>query len=309
MSAPRRPAPLAKVARLALAALALLSGLAALLAIAVSVFLSSDWGRAHVARYVEDSISGEIEGKLRIAGIDRIDLPFVEAHGVQLVAPDGVPAIDVEQVTIELDFAALREGRFAWKRADIHGGVVRVTEDRQRRVNMEELFRARHPTPRLSRSKNPEYSPLDLRTMVTSDMTLLFYGGEMPKLRLEHLHGIMRVQQLPNDQVTLRFDDYRGTMRGLPTGKLDFRDVKGHVTTDQNRLLRFEGRGRSEKEPVEFTLDIQRRPKKHVKIDARFPRLSRESIATLAFSAYTVFDKEIELNVQPGELSARAARD
>ena len=301
----KRPVP---VLRLALAALALVAGLAAALALALSVFLFSDWGHEHVARRIERAINAEMMGTLRIGGIDRIELPYVEAHDVQLVPPDDAPAIDVKQVRLELDFAALREGRFAWKHADIHGGVVRVTEDAKGRVNMEELFRARHPSPRLSRSKNPDYSPLDLRTMVTSDMTLLIHGGDMPKLRLERLHGIMRVQQLPNDQVTLRFDEYRGVMRGLPTGKLDFREVKGHVTTDQNRLLRFEGRGRSDGEPVEFTLDIQRRPKKHVKIDARFPRLSRESISTLGFSAYTKFQKDLEVNVQPGELEARAAR-
>jgi hypothetical protein len=81
--------------------------------------------------------------------------------------------------------------------------------------------------------------------------------------------------------------------------------VKGHVETDQNRLLRFEGRGLSEGEPVSFALDILKNPK-NVKIDARFPRLSREAVATLAFSQYTRFTKHLELDVQPGEL--RAAR-
>ena len=35
-------------------------------------------------------------------------------------------------------------------------------------------------------------------------------GGSLPDLRMESLHGIMRIQALPDDSVTLRFDEYRG---------------------------------------------------------------------------------------------------
>ena len=291
--------------------LSVLACVALLLVAGVAVLLFTSWGRAHVARTIERQLNSEIMGTLRIAGIDRIDLPVVEAHGVQILAPDGVPAIDVHQVRLELDFEALREGRFAWHRAEIDGGTVRVSEDEQHRVNMEETFRARRPSPEASSSEkkessseNSEKSPLDLRKMVTSNMTLLIYGGSLPKLHMQNLYGIMRVQELPNGRVSLRFDDYRGHfVKGLPTGRLDFEQVKGHVETDQKRLLRFEGRGLSEGEPVAFELDIQRKPTR-VKIDARFPRLSRESLATLAFSAYTRFTKNLELNVQPGELRA-----
>jgi hypothetical protein len=278
------------------------------------VLLFTDWGRAKVAREAEQLVNAGIHGQLRIASIDRIDLPFVEARGVQLVAPSGVPAIDVKHVIIELDFAALWDGRFAWHRADIHGGIVRVTEDKQGRVNMEETFRARATDSKKEKAQEekPQPSdaegPLDLRTMVTSDMTLVIGGGSLPKLRMENLYGIMRVRVLANEQVTLRFDEYRGNfVEGLPTGRLDFRDVKGHVTTDQRRLLYFQGRGKSEGEPVAFDLDIHTEPTQ-VKIDAEFPRLSAESLATLAFAGYTRFDKDLELNVKPGRIGGDAGR-
>jgi hypothetical protein len=290
------------VAALLIAALMLAS-------VGVSLLLFTAWGRAHVAQTLERNINDEIMGTLHIGRIERIDWPWVEAEGVQIVAPSGVPAIDVEHVRIELDPTALREGRFAWRRAEIQGGTVRVSEDARHRVNMEETFRGRHKKPherpKLSHSEERGTAPMDLRTMVTSNMTLLIYGGSLPKLRLSELDGVMSVTKLPNGRVTLRFDDYRGHMEGLPTGKLDFHHVKGHVETDQNRLLRFEGRGLSEGEPVSFALDIHTKPK-HVKIEARFPRLSREAVATLGFSQYTRFSEHLELEVKPGEL--RAAR-
>jgi hypothetical protein len=189
----------------------------------------------------------------------------------------------------------------------VKGGIVRVTEDARGRVNMEELFRARTPDKTDKTEGRPgKEGPLDLRTMVTSDMTLAIFGGSLPRLRMQRLHGIMRIQALADGQVTLRFDEYRGHfVEGLPTGRLDFEDVKGHVDTDRRRLLRFAGRGRSEGEPVAFRLDIVTEPKTHVRIDARFPRLSRESLATLAFAGYTRFTKNLELNVEPGSLHAR----
>jgi len=84
--------------------------------------------------------------------------------------------------------------------------------------------------------------------------------------------------------------------------KLDFEDVKGQVLTEKKRLLRFEGHGKSEGEPVTFSLDIHTEPKTLVEIDARFPRLSAESLTTLGFPGYTKFTKELDLDVQPGRL-------
>ena len=173
---------------------------------------------------------------------------------------------------------------------------------------MEETFRARKTGGESSSKSQPsKEGALDLRTMVTSGMTLVIGGGSLPDLRMENIHGIMRITTHRDDSVTLRFDDYRGDfVKGLPTGRLDFEDVKGQVLTDKKRLLRFEGRGKSEGEPVAFTLDIHTEPKTMVEIDARFPRLSAESLATLGFAGYTKFVKGLDLDVQPGRL--RAAR-
>jgi hypothetical protein len=273
--------------------------------IAASALLHSAWGRERVRRWVEREVSGAMLGELRIERIDRIALPWVEGHGVRIVAPDGVPAIDVREVRIALDFGALLEGRLVWDRAEVRGGIVRVTEDGRGRVNMEETFRARKGSG--DRNEMPQEGLLDLRSMATSGLTLVIRGGSLPHLRMEDLNGIMHIQTHADASVTLRFDDYRGHfVKGLPTGRLDFEDVKGQVVTEQKRLLRFEGHGKSEGEPVDFSLDIHTEPKTLVEIDARFPRLSAESLSTLGFAAYTKFSPNLDLDVRPGRI--RAAR-
>jgi hypothetical protein len=285
----------------ALAALVVL-GFAAVASAAGTTLLYSDWGRERLKRWVVGQANGAMMGELQIDRIERVALPWVHARGVRIVAPDGVPAIDVRKVRFALDLGALREGRFAWHRAEIDGGIVRVTEDARGRVNMEETFRARKSGTHEDQEP-PKEGALDLRTMITSDMTLVIRGGSLPHLRMEQIHGIMRIQTHADASVTLRFDDYRGHfVKGLPTGRLDFEDVKGQVLTDKKRLLRFEGRGRSEGEPVAFTLDIHTEPKTLVEIDAEFPRLSAESLATLGFAGYTKFTKDLDLDVKPGRI-------
>jgi hypothetical protein len=144
--------------------------------------------------------------------------------------------------------------------------------------------------------------PLDLRTIRTSNLTLLIGGGSLPTLKMVDIQGVMRIQEFQNGEVELRFDEYGGVfVEGLPTGQLNFRDVKGYVQTGANRLLRFEGGGESEGEPVTYKLDIFTEPHRLVKIDARFPKLSMESLSTLAFSGYTKFTKNLDVTVRHGQ--------
>jgi hypothetical protein len=302
-----RPSRMRRLPRALLIVGLVVLALAAIVSAFVCTLLFTDWGRDRVRMVVEQNLNESIMGELRVERIRRIELPWVYASRVQIVAPHGVPAIDVHDVAIELDLPALLDGRMVWKRTEIGGGIVRVTEDAQGRVNMEETFKARKDPSRRGEPKEPsKEGELDLRSMVTNDMTLIIGGGSLPDLRMENIHGIMRITTHADDSVTLRFDEYRGNfVKGLPTGRLDFEDVKGQVLTEKKRLLRFEGRGKSEGEPVEFTLDIQSEPRTLVEIDAAFPRLSAESIATLGFAAYTKFQKGLDLDVKPGRLFPR----
>lgn len=269
---------------------------------AAGVVVYTAWGRDQVRQQVNRRVSAFIAGSLEIEHIDEIALPHVKTRGVTLADPSGRPAIEAKSVDIELDLEAIWNGRFAWHRADIRGGRVHVREDDQGRINMEETFRAAHPTP----DSNAEHDtqgkgPLDLRGMATSNIELLIDGGTLPTLRMTSLTGIMRVHVLANDDVELPFSKYEGHfVEGLPTGRLDFHHVNGRVQTSGKRLLRFEGQGKSEGEQVSFVLDIHTQPKTNVEIDARFPKLSAESLATKGFAAWTKLMPDLDLRLKHG---------
>jgi hypothetical protein len=281
---------------LAFGAFLTIAGLAAL------VLLNTSWGKARLCARLNQAISRQMAGALQVEEIVSIDLPHVQGRGVKILAPDGKPAIDVAEADIELDLGTLLMGDFAWKRADITRGTVRVTEDARGKNNMEETFKAPASSSGKRRESRDEGGgELDLRTMVTSDMTLIISGGSMPTLRLVDLHGVMRVQVNADGDTELRFDDYRGTFaKGLPNGVLQFRKVKGHVQTGKKRLLHFTGEGRFQGEEVDFDLDIFTEPKTRIEIDAFFPKLSAASISTLGLEAWSKLTPALKVKVRHG---------
>jgi hypothetical protein len=277
-------------------------GVALVLALAYGALFWSEWGRALICERVNRGVSGQMQGTLQIERIAQIDLPRIDARGVRIVAPDGVAAIDVERAEIEFELASFLRGDFAWRRADIRNWTVRVSEDARGRVNMEETFKARAPSSGAA-DEDAEGGAMSMRTMVTSNMRLLIGGGSLPTLRLVDIHGIMRIQVAPDGTTDIRFDDYRGNfVEGLPNGQLAFRDVKGHVQTGHQRLLRFEGKGRFEGARVAFALDIFTEPKKRVQIDAYFPELSEASLSTLGIAAWSkVTGGALDIRVRQGK--------
>jgi hypothetical protein len=282
-----------------------------LLAITVTTLLASEPGRAWVRDKINESITSGIAGRLEVAEIEQISLSRVRARGVKIFAPDGKPAIEADRAKLDFSIREMLSGRYGWSRAEVEGCLVHVTEDDQGKINMEETFKGR-PKPGESaaakekesdkKSKEESGSDIDMRSMVTSGCTLVIGGGSLPKLRMVDLKGIMRVHVLPSGSTELRFDEYSGTFEeGLPTGVLVFRDVAGEVKTGLDRLLHFDGRGKSEGEAVSFALDIFLKPKKRVVIEARFPELTMASISALGVAAFSKFSPTLDMKVHHGK--------
>lgn len=285
----------------------LLYGLLAALTLGIGVVLLLTWlesepGRAFVRDKLTSAIGGGMAGSLEIESLEEIGFHHVRARGVTFRDPDGQPAIAVQRVRVEFDPLQVFGDVYGFERADIDGCHVRVHEGEDRKVNMDKLFASNKPEKKEpSEEEKKSEKEIDLRGMSTSACTLEIGGGSLPGLRMKELRGVMRVRVRGDGKVELRFDDYRGTFdKGLPTGTLAFREVKGWVEPGQPKLLHFDGTGRSEGAPVDFTLDIVREPKKRVKIDAKFPTLSANAIRALAVAGFTSFSDTLELNVEPG---------
>lgn len=273
-------------------------------AVFASTLFYTRWGLEHVARWVNQGISSGIMGTLEVARIERLQWGRVEAYDVTIRAPDGKPAIEAKHAIIDFDPLQVFGNRVGWSRAEIEHCLVHVTENDQGDINMEKVFEKRRDPSKPKdegEQKSGEGSDLDLRSMVTSDCTLIISGGELPTLKMKDLAGIMRVHVPPSGDCELRFDNYSGTFTdGLPTGELVFRDVVGAVMTSQDNLLHFDGQGRTKGSEVAFKLKISTKPKQ-VRIDAKFPEVSFASISTRAVSLWSKLSPTLELNVSQGD--------
>lgn len=285
--------------RIVLAAIALL-GVAT--AASVAVLLWTDWGRARVCALLNRAVTSQIAGRLQVEHIDALSLTQVTASGIAIFPPQGEAAIEAEHAVIDFSPWGLLKGEYGWSRADISHCLVRVSEDKDHHINMEETFKGRQSAPDGAAPAPPEHEDrrdrLDLQSMVTSHCTLLIRGPGLPSLKLTKLAGIMRVHVLGNGDTELRFDRYKGTIsEGLPTGVLAFHDVVGEVVTAGKRLLRFDGLGRTGGSDVAFELDIFTEPEKRVEIDAVFPQRSLASLRSECVSLWSKFSSSVKLRV------------
>ncbi|MET0343214.1 MAG: hypothetical protein ABW252_19555 [Polyangiales bacterium] len=266
-------------------------------------WLESAHGRELVRTQLEKAIGGGMAGSLEVAALEEIGFRHLRARGVTFRDPDGKPAIEVDRVRIAYDPMQVFGGALGFERADIDGCHVRVHEGKDSKVNMDKLFASKEPKKKEpgEEEKKKDGRDIDLRLMNTAGCTLDIGGGSLPELRMTKLEGVMRVRVLADGKVELRFDNYRGDFeKGLPTGRLLFREVAGWVEPGQAKLLHFDGTGKSEGAPVDFRLDILREPKKRVKIDAKFPTLSANAVRALAVAGFTSFSDTLEFNVEPG---------
>jgi hypothetical protein len=257
--------------------------------------LSTERGNRWLCDYISSKIGSSIKGRLEVDRIEDLKIDRIVARGVRFIPPDdGPPAIDVPRVTLEFSPLAFLRGHFGWDHAEVEQPVVRVTEREHGKTNMEELFASAKPK---SGKHDDGGSTVDLNGMVTHDAKLFIGGGSLPKLYLSKLNGIMRIAIDPHGKATLRFDEYKGKLDGLPTGDLAFHDVKGQVWTDGKRLLHFDGAGKSKGQPVEFDLDITTEPS-DVHIGARFEQPSAAALATRMVGAWSTLSSNIDIDVK-----------
>jgi hypothetical protein len=292
--------------------LLVLAFMAASVASAFAILLYTSWGRDRVCSILNRAVSKQIRGELVVERLEALSLDQVTARGIKIIAPDGVPAIEADRAVIDFSLRKLMAGEFGWSRADISHCQVRVTEDKQHQINMEETFKKRVSGPKEpEKKKDPEAEQkdqLDLQSMVTSDCKLTISGSGFPTLQMRELAGIMRVHVLGNGDTELRFDHYKGTFTdGLPTGVLAFREVSGEVMTASKRLLQFDGSGRTHGADVDFSLDIFTEPKKLVKIEATFPEKTAGSLSTLVASLWSKFSDSLDINVHYGRSHEKRA--
>ncbi len=259
--------------------------------------LHTDSGNRRLCSYISRQFDSQLQGHLAVDRIEDLRLDRVIARGVRFVPPDGgPPAIEVPRVTITFSPWDALQGSYGWTHADVEQPLVRVTELPNGKTNMEELFASREPDPSEQPSaRRDKGKPVALQGMVTKGAKLWIGGGSLPSMYLSDIQGIMRID-IDDEGAVLRFDEYHGKLDGLPSGHLDFGDVKGQVWTAGKRLLHFDGRGTNEGQPVVFGLDIVTKPT-DVKINTQFAEVGVGSLAARMMAVWSKFSPGIDVEV------------
>lgn len=115
------------VGAVALALLALLVVVGTLLAL-----LHTDWGTERVRDSVENRVTKQIPGTLRIGAVDDIDLfddigtASIDVTDLRFIEPRGAEVIVAESAQIDLDLFALTRGHVSFHGGTVDGGLVLV---------------------------------------------------------------------------------------------------------------------------------------------------------------------------------------
>ncbi|MET0286425.1 MAG: hypothetical protein ABW352_18230 [Polyangiales bacterium] len=273
-----------------------LFALSVLAASGMMYLLKSERGNRSLCDFVARKVSGTFQGRLEIDHIDDLRLDMLDARGVRFIPPKGgPPAIDAPHVVLTLSPSKMLQGEFGWTRAVVDHPQVRVTEYENGKTNMEELF-ASPPKPEGETKPKKDSKPIAMENMVTNQAKLWIGGGSLPDMYLSEIDGIMRID-IDGSNAVLRFDDYKGRLDGLPSGHLDFADVKGQVWTSGKRLLHFDGDGKNKGQPVVFGLDISTKPT-DVQIEAEFEEIGIGSLAARMMAAWSKFSPGIDVKVR-----------
>ncbi|HEX5657474.1 MAG TPA: hypothetical protein VFX59_09765 [Polyangiales bacterium] len=265
----------------------------------MAYLLGTERGNRALSDFVAGKISSVFAGRMEIAHIDDLRIDRIVARGVRFIPPDnGPPAIDAPRVVMTFSAWKMLHGEYGWSRAEVDHPLVRVTENPRGKTNMEELFASpKGKAPNEPKKKDESSSPVAMENMVTTQAKLWLGGGSIPEMYLSELDGIMRIDIDPKGDATLRFDEYKGKLDGLPSGHLDFADVSGSVWTGGKRLLQFTGHGKNKGQPVEFGLEISTKPS-DVRIDAQFDEVGVGSLAARMMAVWSQFSPGIDVEVR-----------
>ena len=229
-----------RVARVSLAAA--LWGVVGLCALSASVLYHAGLPitREIVRRTLQDFLSGEMSGELRIGRIDELGTDRVVVRHVQVFDPDGVRVAVGDRVVLVPDLAAARQGVLRFASARLSGGTVRLIDGRG---GLSTFILAFEPADRTPSTLPPLHAIVD--GMAIEHVTL--YGDVLglEGLRVEDLRATGRLEVERQVAVSV-FSATGRVVRPFPfTGHVDHFDAEIH--TDVARGLRIHARGRTER--------------------------------------------------------------
>jgi len=108
-------------------------------------WLRSEGARLFAARRIESIIDGEIRGRMTIGSIDRIDEEGVGGSDIVFYDELDTPVLEADEVSLDVDWMALLQGRFLSKAGIVHGGRLTLDVRPDGQLSISRAFGSANP--------------------------------------------------------------------------------------------------------------------------------------------------------------------
>lgn len=265
---------------------------------AVFYLAGTERGRRSVADRLEDAISHEIPGSMRIGTLERIGTRELIVRDLRFLKTDGEPVLTVERVQIDADVQALLRGEIAFERARVQGGHLIIAIEPSGRTGLEEAFSEAGPSASGDKDGGAE---IQLNAIHVQDLTLTVKPSQDDLFRMRGVQGFVVVSQHGPPGVRVRLDRISGKLEkpeflgahadvlradGLILGGVEHvLDIKFRAALEDDRFdahLRYYNR---DKPP---TVELEFDPKEGV----------RTHLLALAAKARTAFSDAVDVHIK-----------
>jgi hypothetical protein len=216
-------------------------GLLAVLSLGASLLLTSTTGgRRWVADKIEQIVSDNVPGSLKIGELVDLGPPLV-AKDVRFFHPDGRVVLHCKDAEIVLDIMQALRGRLAFERAAVDGGRILLAMEKDGRVALEAA---------LSEPSKPGGPPSDphgglhyaLQSMHVQNFELQFKAAGAPSYTLHGVEGFVGVRRIESSgtYVTLEKVSAKRVEPGLLGAKTALKQVDGWVHGKEKHVLHLD---------------------------------------------------------------------
>ena len=213
--------------RRVLAASAVLMVIVASAGVAFAMWLPSEGGRRFVASRLEQIISDQLPGSLRVGSIDALTPQGVRARDLVFTDPEGETVISVSRVEMAIDYAALAQGTFHSTRSFASGGVVMLTTDAEGQLRIDRAF------------EGPAGGPgptgrdiVALENLVARDVDVQIRISDAPRAHVHASRAVLQIRAPEGGSALLSADGIRASARIEAPAPIELRIARGTLRLD-----------------------------------------------------------------------------
>lgn len=241
-------------------------GISAVASVAISAWLTyTDSGKRWVKERVEQVVTDNIPGKLRIGRIVELGPPLI-AEDVRFYHYDGRLVLVVEHAQVELDMLQALRGRLAFDRVAADGGHIVLSPDPDGRIAFEAAVDK--PVP-----PGQPHDPMgglhyDLASMHVQHFRVDAKISDMADFKVENVEGFIGVRRIETSGTVVKLEKISGRITpGFLGKRTELKQLDGWVHGKQKHVAQMEFATRIGDGELSGRLNVYDRDKNPVSIE------------------------------------------